>query len=795
MRRHEDITVRIQADYAKALQDVQRFTGSAGQSFGTLPKAVQQSSSAVDSLTGKIGQMGASNAPRNLALQTAQLPKTFQTIGVAVDGITVKLDRLAGSYAPQKLRSDLDQLPPIIQRLTGSIDALTAKVDKLGQEDGPTELGRKLRRTNEEASALQKTLGAVGTAGKVIGAGAAGFMAGKAVFQPHMERMLDYDTKLAHLANVTYAGRDVKERLAGKDDLNKVISDAVRIGGGTREGALDTLNRLISSGTVKDAEAKAMLPSVVKASTASGASPEAIADIGIRAMQNFGLKATDLPKIIDMAIMSGNVGGFELKDMAKWLPAQMAEAASLGMKGEKGFAQLLALNQAAITTAGSTDAAGNNVANLLAKINGTDTQQDFKKLGINLSGSLQNAVGKGIDPVTAFAHLIDQVMSKDKNYVALERKRKSATSNEEQASILEQQLQLAEGTAIGKVLQDRQARGAFLGFKKQGDAYQQQIEAVLNGSTGTTEKNFAVVSQSPGFVREQAMNDQLGAQHDALKKLVPALEAYWSGTSKIAREYPVLSTAIEGGKIAFVTAGAAAGSASIVLALLTRNAAAASAALGGIAATGGGKNLTGGAYGSHMGKFGKALNLVGSFGVGWEIGTLLNDHVINPLAKKASGGKSDSLGTLIYDLTSQNKTSPAVPAPVVSTPGVPSSAGQLPAVATQELPASAEQSKVRQLGNLTMPQNDLEKALTAGLKPAPLAMPVPEISSLKPTSPTSVPPAAVLQQQLLDGLKPLPVDAKLKVDIAFTETGKPYVTSQRIEGRNIRLDTGPMMTP
>jgi hypothetical protein len=68
-------------------------------------------------------------------------------------------------------------------------------------------------------------------------------------------------------------------------------------------------------------------------------------------------------------------------------------------------------------------------------------------------------------------------------------------------------------------------------------------------------------------------------------------------------------------------------------------------------------------------------------------------------------------------------------------------------------------------------------------------MPVPKI----PVGPVNI-PAEGLQQQLLNGLKPLPIDATLKVNIGFTEAGKPYVTSQRIEGRNIRLDTGPMMT-
>jgi len=38
------------------------------------------------------------------------------------------------------------------------------------------------------------------------------------------------------------------------------------------------------------------------------------------------------------------------------------------------------------------------------------------------------------------------------------------------------------------------------------------------------------------------------------------------------------------------------------------------------------------------------------------------------------------------------------------------------------------------------------------------------------------------------------VDAKLKVDIT-SDGGKSYVANQRIEDRNIRLDTGPIISP
>jgi hypothetical protein len=611
--RQDDIAVRIYADHRQALKDIQQFTGTAAKEFDGLPKIIQKSAASVEALTGKV----------------------------------------------DKLESEMSGLPKVLQQLAGGVDALNSKVQQLGANDGVESMNRRLRESNRQATALSATFSTLIKSGKAMAAVGAGYAAGKMVFQPHMERMLDYDTRLSHLTNVSFSSRNVAGRIAGKGELNKAINEAIRSGGGTREAGLDALSKLMSSGTVSDQDAVAMLPSIMRGATASGAAPEEIADIGIRAKQNMGFKASDLSRVIDMAIKSGNLGGFELKDMAKWLPAQMAQAATLGMKGEAGLSQLLALNQAAITTAGSTDAAGNNVLNLLNKLNSTDTQQDFKKQGIDLTGSLQKATAQGMDPITAFAKLIDQVMSKDKNYQDLERKRTSSTSASEQAGILEKQLKLAEGTAIGKVLQDQQARLAFLGFKSQGDAYNKQVQSVLNGSDGTTAGNFAVVSEGPGFKRQQSLNDQLDAQNTALQKLVPALNSYWEWTSTIAREYPVLNTALEGGKVAAGTFAAGAGAASVVMTLLTQNATAASAALGGVAAAGG-KALTGGAYGSHMGKLGKGLNLLGAGVLGWEVGTLLNDHVINPGIKWATDGKSESLGSWIYDAThsDQNLNAP-----------------------------------------------------------------------------------------------------------------------------------------
>jgi hypothetical protein len=100
---------------------------------------------------------------------------------------------------------------------------------------------------------------------------------------------------------------------------------------------------MIASGAVSAKDAQTMLPAVVKGATASNSSPRNRTDRDSRYAE-FGLKAEDMPAVIDMAIKSGQLGGFELKD-GEVVAKQMAEAATLGMK-EKGLAQLLALNQA-----------------------------------------------------------------------------------------------------------------------------------------------------------------------------------------------------------------------------------------------------------------------------------------------------------------------------------------------------------------------------------------------------------------------------------------------------------------
>ncbi|WP_025918202.1 phage tail tape measure protein [Herminiimonas sp. CN] len=775
----EDIGVRIFTDYTQALKDLQTFVGSAGKEFSSLPKIVQQIGASVDALTAQIGKMGQTNGPRDL-------------------------------------QQDLTVLPPVVERLAKAANLAADNLEKIGQK------GRRgLRETNEEASRLSKTLDKLVTGGKAAGAAMAGWQAGKMVFAPHVDKMVDYDTKLAHLANVAMADKSPAERIAGKAQLNDAILDATRKGGGTRDDAADALQKMTGSGALSDKDALTMLPSVMKGATASGARPEEIADIGIRAMQNFGFKATDMPKIMDMAMKSGNLGGFELKDMAKWLPQQMAEAANLGMKGEKGLAQLLALNQASITTAGSTDMAGNNVANLLAKINSDDTKKDFKKQGIDLTGSLQHAIGKGVDPITAFAKLVDQVMLKDKRYVALEAKRKGATGKE-QEDILEQQLALVQGSAIGNVLQDRQAKGAFLGFKKQSVEFDKQVSATTNGAAdGTTDGNYSVIAAGPGFKQQQSQNELLNAQNEAMQKLVPSLNVFWDGVSKVGREYPVLSTALGGGYVAVTTLSAGAGVAAGVMMLLTKNATAASLALGRIPGVPGMPGSPGAPKGSGgktplPGGFGVKSNIAMALAYGaYDAYNIANNDSLSSKDKKigytgAAGGVAGALAGAQLGAT-VGSVIPGLGTLVGGIVGLTigglvgnhygtkagTAAGEAMFGDAKKSASNTYLDNLHEKSKLNSPEARQQMQTAFNPMTPPIALPsvVNAVPSMAIQRQMGTPGGNVeaVQRALTEGLKPLPIDARLKIDVAFNEMGKPYVTKQSVSGKGIRLDTGPMM--
>lgn len=423
------------------------------------------------------------------------------------------------------------------------------------------------RKMREEVTRLSNEMGRLTTRQKVAYAGrgalavGAGVGVATAMVAPRVQRTLDYDRRLANMANTAYADRDLEGRRSGMRELDRMLIDAVRYGGGTRDGAGATADTLLGAGIFKPGEVATILREAVKAGTAAGSDSALFAQMAIAGKQTMGISPDRMGAMFGMGTYAGQQGGFEIRDMARWLPQQMAAAKAVGMYGEGGFAKLAALNQAAAVTAGTRDEAGNNVVNLLAKLSSTEMAKNFRDQGVDLPRQLAEGRMKGQDAVDVLGNLLVQQLSKDKNYQSVQKQLAGAKGDEERSRALEAVGGIAQGTMIGKVLQDRQAMMALYGYVQNRD----RVSAIASGAMGNTDaasRNFDLISSTSSYKVEQAKNEAEIAQTDAIGRLTPAIGALADKTGALVREYPLLSAAIGGATVALTAlAGSAAAAA------------------------------------------------------------------------------------------------------------------------------------------------------------------------------------------------------------------------------------------
>lgn len=424
------------------------------------------------------------------------------------------------------------------------------------------ELDRAAVATKRRIAELNAEMGKVSMGQRLgnIGRGVAGLVAGGTaagmVLAQPMKKQMDYDRALAMTSNTAFAERDVAGRLAGKAELNNAVKSAVEIGGGTKEDALGALDTMLASGAVKADTAIKLLPTLQKGATATGASTDDLAKIAISAMQQFDIGEDKIGEVLDKAVAAGQAGNFELADMARWLPKQMAAGKSAGLSGMSGFEALLVGNQQARVTAGTSDEAGNNFANLLAKLTSKETNERFKNLkikgkdgkehGIDFIASMEAQKKKGKNSIEAFMGIMDQVIGQDDKYRELQQKLKGA-KKEDQAKLLGEMANLVEGTAIGQVISDREALMALLGIRNN-VSLGKEVKESLDKSEGAVDTSHAVIKDTNSYKVEDAKNNVDFAQMEGMKGFNDALGDVSVKIAEYAKAYPDLT-----GKI--VTAG------------------------------------------------------------------------------------------------------------------------------------------------------------------------------------------------------------------------------------------------
>ncbi|HGK4965670.1 TPA: phage tail tape measure protein [Yersinia enterocolitica] len=546
-----------------------------------------------------------------------------------------------GVRSEQDIQREIQQTQAAYLRLTRSgvmsaneqgraFSAMTDKVSRLKNE---------LNGANHSMTGLQRA--------RMLGSGAAavvgGITAASAVLAQPVRNQMSYDRRVAMMTNTAYAERGVEGRQEGKKELSGVIRNAVTVGGGSKESAADTLDTLLASGAVDMDSAKTLLPVIQKYATATGADPKDLANIVISLKRSFGIQDKDVGKALNMSIVGGQEGSYELPDMAKALPEQLALAKSLGMSGLDDYATLLGVNQGAATTAGSSSQAGTNVINLLAKINSKDASNAAARIkyngkGIDLPGSLAAAKEKGINPIDAFMGIVDKVVANDPAYQKLEAKLKTA-KGEERKQVLESMSKILEGSAIGTIIADQQALLGLLGYRGnkeyvQGVIKKSNEQRNLKPGEGAGDINFALMSDTNDVKAEQFNNAKDFAEMDAIKPLSDILGTLSKNLTDYSKEYPGLTTAIVGATDGIKAMGAAA-AAFAGLRFLMGGGGAGPAGSGGISAPGTLGKMAGNSIAVPL-----LYITAGSVAI-----STVRDALREDFAKKDMAGKVDSIST------------------------------------------------------------------------------------------------------------------------------------------------------
>lgn len=177
-------------------------------------------------------------------------------------------------------------------------------------------------------------------------------------------------------------------------------------------------------------------------------------------INNLKIPAAQTARILDIMAAAGNEGAFEVRNMARHFPALTAQLQALGEKGAPAVADLSAALQVAMHTAGDEDEAGNNIKNLLAKINAPGTIRAFEKnFGVNLPRAMKKLTDEGYSSMEAIALITKQATGGDMK-------------------------------KLGFAFEDMQARQGIMAIIQNLEEYRRVRQAAMN-SGGTVDKAFS----------------------------------------------------------------------------------------------------------------------------------------------------------------------------------------------------------------------------------------------------------------------------------------------------------------
>lgn len=366
-------------------------------------------------------------------LKTDRIEGEVDALRTALQQVSTKLDDTEGGFKGLN-RLKLDGVEAELKSAGDAADTLREKIERArkargidyGEQFGPPRppgaapdadyipYGPRRRGKGSgfnrfgEAAYDRSPIGAMvpltGGAPVVAGAAAAG---GAIVAARSYEHYADANRRM------TYLGFNAGSSQAETDDANRRVRATALQLGIPFEDAVSALEEIIAAGQTMP-KALSLLPSALKSTIASGAPSSDMAKTIEAATVAMNIDPSRSMAIADTVIGAGDLGKFEIADMARYLPSLLPQAGfNLGYTGVDGLRKVAADLQIVRTQSGTSEEAYTRLKDFYNKIFTTTTQKAFREEGFNLEGAMSKAIKTGGDPVEAAVAMVRKAIAKD----------------------------------------------------------------------------------------------------------------------------------------------------------------------------------------------------------------------------------------------------------------------------------------------------------------------------------------------------------------------------------------------
>ena len=149
-------------------------------------------------------------------------------------------------------------------------------------------------------------------------------------------------------------------------------------------------------------EAMDFLPSVARTAAATGSEVDDIAKSADAVSSNFGIAGKQMQAAFDIMAAGGKAGQFELKDMSRYLPSLAPAAKAVGLAGQQGLSDIVAMLQVIRKGTGSSEEAATSLTNIFQKMESEETVKRFKKMGVDLEAAMKKGRKEGRNLIEVF---------------------------------------------------------------------------------------------------------------------------------------------------------------------------------------------------------------------------------------------------------------------------------------------------------------------------------------------------------------------------------------------------------